>query len=328
MLLLFKETGIMKHSAGFTLIVFIVAVFYGITGCTGPNYHKNYKPENAAVAVKKLKPLAEQGNADAQFNLGSLYYQGWGVSQDYKEAVKWFRRAAEQNHAYAQSMLGTIYTEGVQGVIGKDYSHALMWFIFAASRGDTNALELRDSLAAKMTPAQIIEAQRLAREFKPETAYAKLLSELKALGEQGDADAQLKIGLMYYNGQGTAQNYAEAIQWFKKSALQGNALAQSNIGYMYEKGEGAPQDYAEAAKWYRQAAKRGNMQAQSTLGYMYEKGLGVNQSDIKALMWFNLAAAQGDIKAKASRDRITSWMPPAEIAYAQRLASEFKIMDK
>ena len=331
MLLSFKETGVMKHLPRFFLVAFIAAIFLVMTGCAGPNYQKgvkNYKPENAAAAVKELKPLAEQGNAEAQFNLGSLYYQGWGVPQDYKEAAKWFRKAAGQRHVYAQVTLGTIYAEGVQGVIEKDYPQALMWFIFAAAQGDLEAMEFRDTLATRMTPAQITEAQRLAREFKPEDAHAKLLLELKVLAEQGDAAAQLKVGLMYYNGQGVLQDYAEAIQWFRKSALQGNSFAQSNVGYMYEKGEGIPQDYLEAAKWYRQAAERGNAQAQFTLGYMYEKGLGMQQDEVQALMWFNLAAAQGDVKAKAARDRITVWMSPAQIVDAQRLSREFKIVEK
>jgi hypothetical protein len=331
MLLSFKETGIMKHLARLILIVFIAAILWGIAGCAGPNYQKgvkNYKPENAAAAVKELKPLAEQGNAEAQFNLASLYYQGWGVPQDYKEAAKWFRKAAEQRHVYAQVTLGTIYAEGVQGVIEKDHPQALMWFIFAAAQGDMEAMEFRDNLAAKMTPVQIIEAQKMAREFRPEDVYTKLLREFKALAEQGDAAAQLKVGLMYYNGHGVLQDYAEAIQWFRKSALQGNPFAQSNVGYMYEKGEGVPQDYVEAAKWYRQAAERGNAQAQLTLGYMSEKGWGMQQDEVQALMWFNIAAARGDEKAKVARDRVTVWMSPQQITEAQRLAREFQVVDK
>ena len=321
----------MKHLTGFIFMVFIAALFWGIGGCAGSNYQKgvkNYQPENAAAAVRELKPLAEQGHADAQFNLGSLYYQGWGLPQDYKEAAKWFRKAAEQRHVYAQVTLGTIYAEGIQGVIEEDYPQALMWFIFAAAQGDMEAMEFRDVLATRMTPTQITEAQKMAREFKPEDAYAKLLRELKTLAEQDDAAAQLRVGLMYYNGQGVLQDYAEAMQWFRKSALQGNPFAQSNVAYMYEKGEGVPQDYVEAARWYRQAAEQGNAQAQFTLGYMYEKGLGMQQDEVRALMWFYLAAAQGDVKAKAARDRITVWMSPAQIIEAQRLAREFKIVGK
>src|SRR3990172_10972848 len=133
---------------------------------------------------------------------------------------------------------------------------------------------------------------------------------------------------MYYNGQGTVQDYSEAKKWFTKAALQGNPYAQHNAGYMYEKGEGTPQDYVEAAKWYRLAAERGNSLAQYTIGYMYEKGQGVAPDEIQALMWFNLAASRGDVKAKAARDRVTVWMSSEKIAEAQRLAREFKILVK
>ncbi|MBW6487288.1 MAG: sel1 repeat family protein [Syntrophobacterales bacterium] len=317
----------MKRFTGFILMVFIAV----IVGCAGSHYQKgikNYRPEDAAAAVRELLPLAESGRADAQFNLGSLYYQGWGLPQDYQEAVRWFRKAAEQRHLHAQATLGTIYAEGVQGVIAKDYPQALMWFIFAAAQGDAEAMEFRNTLAAKMTPAQITEAQRMAREFKPEDSYVKLYRDLKSLAEKGDAAAQLKVGLMHYQGRGAVKDLGEALQWFRKSALQGNALAQANVGYMYDLGEGVPQNHVEAAEWYLKAAERGNAQAQFTLGSMYEKGLGVQQDEVQALLWFNLAAAQGFGKAKAARDRITVWMSPEQIAEAQRLAREFRVLGK
>ena len=320
----------MKHLARFFLLVFAAAMFWGLAGCASSNYQKgirHYKPDDVAAAVRELEPLAEQGNAEAQFNLGSLYYQGWGVPQDYKEAAQWMRKAAEQGHVFAQATLGSLYAEGVRGV-EKDYPQALMWFICAAARGDMEALEFRDSLANRMTPTQITEAQRLAREFKPQNVYTKSLQEFKALGEQGDVAAQFKVGLIYYKGQGVPPDYPEAINWFKKAALQGHPLAQYNAGYMYEKGEGTPQDYVEAAKYYRRAAERGNQLAQYNLGYMYEKGQGVSTDEAQALMWYNLAAIQGETKAKAARDRITVWMTPAQIAEAQRLAREFKIVGK
>jgi TPR repeat protein len=275
-----------------------------------------------------LKPLAEQGDAEAQFNLGSLYYQGWGVPQDYREAAKWLRKAAEQNHGFAQATLGTIYAEGVQGVIEADYPQALMWFILATARGDGEAREFRDSLAMRMTPKQITEAQMLAREFKPQDAYAKSLRELKQLAEKGDAAAQFKIGLIYYSGQGVARDYLEALKWFREAALQKHSLARYNVGYMYAKGEGTPQDYVEAAKWYRQAAEQGNQLAQYNLGYMYEKGQGVLADEVQALMWYNLASIQGEPKARMARDRVTVWMKPEQINQAQRLAREFKMVDK
>jgi TPR repeat protein len=245
-----------------------------------------------------------------------------------REAVKWLRKAAEQGHVFSQTTLGTINAEGVQGVVEKDYSQALMWFIFAAAKGDMEALEFRDSLANRMTPAQIAEAQKLAREFKPPDAHTKSLQEFKALAAQGDAAAQFKLGVIYYKGLGVQPDYLEALNWFKKAALQGHPLARYNAGYMNEKGEGTPQDHVEAAKYYRQAAEQGNRLAQYNLGYMYEKGQGVLPNEVQALMWYNLAAVQGETKAKAARDRVTVLMDQKQIAEAQRLAREFKIVGK
>jgi len=326
-----KETEMKKIVAGFMTMAFMAAVFWGLAGCAPANYQKgmrHYKPSDVAAAVSESKPLADLGNADAQFNLGSLYFQGRGVPQDFGEAVAWMRKAAEQGHVFAQVTLGSIHSEGVPGVIQKDYPQALMWFVFAAAQGDAEAMELRDAMASRMTPTQIAEAQRLAREFKPQDVFTKALRENKALAEKGDAGAQFKAGLMYYLGQGVSRDYLEALDWFKRAALQGNPYAQYNVGYMYEKGEGTPQDYGEAARFYRQAAERGNRLAQYTLGYLYEKGQGVPQDEVQALMWYNLAATQGETKAKAARDRVTVWMTPAQIAEAQRLAREIKSVGK
>ena len=326
-----KERDIMKYLARFIIMAFMAAMFGSLASCATANYTKgikHYKPDDVAAAVRELKPLAEQGNPEAQFNLSSLYYQGLGVPQDYREAVLWMRKAADQGHLFAQTTLGSLYAEGLHTVIEKDHSQALMWFILAAGQGDMEAMELRDANAARMTPTQIVEAQRLAREFKPQNIHTKSLQEFMALGKRGDAVAQFKVGLIYYFGQGVPRDYLESLNWFKKAARQGHALAQYNAGYMHEKGEGTPQDYAEAAKYYRHAAERGNLLAQYNLGYMYEKGQGVLPDEVQALMWYNLAAIQGETKAKAARDRITVWMSPDHVAEAQRRAREFKTVGR
>ena len=131
-----------------------------------------YKRGDYAVALELLRTLAEQGDADAQFNLGNMYYEGMGVSQDYTEALRWYRRAAEQDNADAQVNLGVMYYEG-EGV-PQDYVQAHKWFNLAASQFSSsqrelrdNAVQLRDEVASKMTSAQIADAQRLAREWKP-----------------------------------------------------------------------------------------------------------------------------------------------------------------
>jgi TPR repeat protein len=92
-----------------------------------------------------------------------MYENGRGVPQDYAAAVGWYRKAAEQGEAYAQYNLGVMYDNG-RGV-PQDYVHAHKWFNLAATSGNKIATKNRNIIAKKMTPAQIAEAQKLAREW-------------------------------------------------------------------------------------------------------------------------------------------------------------------
>ena len=116
-----------------------------------------------ATALREWRPLAEQGDAKAQFNLGGMYEFGLGVTEDGAEAVKWYRKAAEQGDAKAQIQLALIYDIGM--VVPQDYVQAYVWYKLAVTQGDEKAVEGLDFVAKQMTPAQLAEAQRLAREW-------------------------------------------------------------------------------------------------------------------------------------------------------------------
>ena len=113
-----------------------------------------------ATALRRWQPLAEQGNADAQYNLGYIYSHGKGVEQDYKTAVKWYALAANQGHAIAQLNLGVMYDNG--SGVAQDYVKAHMWWNIAAIDGDADAIKNRDMVTKLMTPAQIEKAQEAA----------------------------------------------------------------------------------------------------------------------------------------------------------------------
>ncbi len=100
--------------------------------------------------------------------------------------------------------------------------------------------------------------------------FKTALKEWKPLAEQGDADAQNNLGVMYANGQGVAQDDKQAVSWYRKAAEQGDAKAQYNLGNMYDQGRGVAQDDKQAASWYRKAAEQGHAQAQNNLGVMYD----------------------------------------------------------
>jgi|TARA_B100000959_G_scaffold221886_1_gene234753 hypothetical protein len=96
----------------------------------------------------------------------------------------------------------------------------------------------------------------------------------------------------------TKKDYKEAIKWFRLSAKQGLAKAQLKLGVMYHNGQGVPQDYKESIKWLRLSADQGNAKAQSSLGWMYDNGEGVGQDYKEAVKWYRLSADQGDAGAQ------------------------------
>ena len=184
-----------------TLFGVLTAVSLGIvapyaSGQDGGEAYTAYLNGDYATALKEWRPLAEQGNLFAQYDLGQMYRYGDGVPQNYKEAAKWYRLAAEQGHFYAQSDLGWMYFDGegvpqddeeaakwwrlaaeqghapAQTYLGvmywigapKDYIYSHMWFNLAAANGHDDAEEGRDIVAKKMTPSQIEKAQTLAQE--------------------------------------------------------------------------------------------------------------------------------------------------------------------
>jgi hypothetical protein len=103
----------------------------------------------------------------AQWYIGSAYEGGdiLGFAQDYKEAAKWYRLAAEQGNVQAQYSLGYLYSKGLG--VPQDYVEAHMWLNLGGVNGNATSIGERDFIARKMTPDQISEAQRRAREWRP-----------------------------------------------------------------------------------------------------------------------------------------------------------------
>jgi uncharacterized protein len=125
--------------------------------------------QDYAEAMKWYRKAADQGEAKAQYNLGDMYAKGTGVVRDYAEAVKWYRKAADQGNVKAQLLMGDMYYNGIS--VTQDYVLAHMWWNLSAAGPKGQAQEMaakkRDKVAKAMTPQQIAEAQRLAQEWKP-----------------------------------------------------------------------------------------------------------------------------------------------------------------
>ena len=158
------------------------------------------------MALRLFRPLAEQGFAIAQYNLGLIYADGRGPSQDDPQALIWFRKSAYQGYADAQLNLGEMYENG-RGT-QQDYAKAAQWYRRAADQGSSQARFLLarmhdDGRGVAQNDAEAVKWYRLA-------------------AHQGDARAQLKFSTMYVQGRGVPQDYVQAHMWLSLSAAQGN----------------------------------------------------------------------------------------------------------
>jgi len=265
-------------------------------------------PKDDEEAVKWYRRSAEQGYANAQYNLGCRYEKGQGVPKDDEEAVKWYRRAAEQGNAIAQAKLGVCYEMG-QGV-PKDVEEAVKWYRRAAEQGNAIAQYNLGLCYAngKGVPKDEAEAAKWYRKA----------------AEQGGGEAQCNLGNCYYQGKGVPKDEEEAVKWYRRAAEQGNVGAHCNLGNCYAHGKGVPQDDDEAAKWWRKAAEQGNSFGQFEIGVRYCKGKGVPKVDILGYMWLNLSAMAGNGDAAKELERQKIGMSPWKVAMAERLGGEWK----
>ena len=269
-----------------------------------------YERGDHDAALRGYRRAAEQGNAEAQFSLGFMYYRGEGVPEDDTEAARWLDRSAEQGHARAQYILGIMYEYG-RGVPQND-AEAARWYHRAAKWYRRRAAE--QDAEAQYTLSLMYE---YGRGVPQDTAEA--VDWIILAAEEGHADAQSDLGRRYHKGEGVPQDYAEAVKWLRRAAAQGDAAASSKLGFMYSLGEGVPQDNTEAVRWFRRAveqceqggfcpsgalgmldlmAGQGDADAQFNLGAMYLDGKGVPRDTAEAAKWTRRAAEQGHAGAQ------------------------------
>ena len=151
----------MKMQLFFLLLVLLVST---------PSFANDFEEGLDAIhrtdydkALEKLKPLASQGHPAAQYNLGVMHEWGNGVPQDDVIAMKWYRLSSEQSHRDAQNNLGAMYSKG-EGV-EQNFVEALRWFVVSADNGSEGGRKNIDIVEKRMTPRQIIQAKKLAREW-------------------------------------------------------------------------------------------------------------------------------------------------------------------
>jgi len=239
------------------------------------------------VVVANVRAAADEGQVQAQCNLGHLYEMGHGLVQCDAEAARWTKKAAESGHAVAQCGLAFYFMEG-RGV-QQSHEEAAQWYRHAAEQGNAEA---------QRNLGNLFENGCGVAQSDTQAAYW-----LRKSADQGFDLAQYELGCLYDEGRGVRQSDKEAVQWFRKAAIQGCALAQVRLGVSYECGHGIVLSSVNAAHWYCKAAEQGELHAQSNLAALYAEGRGLTQSYEAAAHWLKKAAVQG--YAQALRRSIT-----------------------
>jgi len=283
-----------------------------------------------------VKAKAEAGNAEAQFELGS-YYLDQGTSESYSNGVTWFHKAAEQNYPKAQSALGVCYLRG-QGV-APDISEAAEWLTKAEGQGDPDARAVVLSIGLlgfpigdKKTEHPIEDLRLLAGQgnANAEIGLGIAYSQGKGVGQdpkraaewfqkaarQKDIFAEAYLANAYYLGRGVLTNYSRALRWARAAAEKGDASGQEVLGLCYKNGKGVAKDNVVAFQWFQKAANQGGGRAEFSLGYAYQHGEGVAKDLVKAYEWFDRSAVNGNPKSIAARDELGRVMTPSELLQA------------
>jgi TPR repeat protein len=125
--------------------------------------------------------------------------------------------------------------------------------------------------------------------------------------------------MLYARGDGVREDFAEAARWFRLASEQGQSDAQTRLGGMYARGIGLQKDYGQAAKWLTLAAEQHHAESQYDLGTLYANGNGVAKDYTRAYFWFSLAALQRFFPAMDAQARLRAFMAPEQIGLTEQM---------
>lgn len=281
-------------------------------------------PVYEELSDEELEVYSIEGDEKAQMELANRYDFGSAEKgQNFEQAKKYYEMAAAQENKDALRCLGYIYLNGVLGE--KDLDRAMEYFSQAIALEDTDAYvgvgrtylagygdeETRHTQALenirvayqKGTPAGIYwfayllenKIGTVANEEKALELYEQVaqMEDLSVYDKYLVNAAKTRLGVMYTEAKGVAQDYDKAISYFKDSADDDYATAQYYLGQMYENGYGVDKNYEKAFAWYQKAAEQDYAPALNQMGYLYYKGNGVESSVEQAIYYHKLAAMQG-----------------------------------
>jgi hypothetical protein len=188
--------------------------------------------------------VAASGDAEAQYELGTLYQNGRGTPIDRDKAIEWYRRSADHGNLKAASRLERMKENEVRFDMESE----------RANSGDPEGQYALGTMYAKGVGVTVDKT--------------RAVSWYRRAAEQGHEKAQYKLGYLLYHGEGVKRSTGQALTWFRTAAVKGYAPAQYHLGMMYAAGDGVKRDYDAAISWFRKAAKGGYRQARDEIEHI------------------------------------------------------------
>jgi TPR repeat protein len=254
-------------------------------------------------------PLADKGDAEAQFIVGKAYATGHGFNLDYAKALEYYLKSAQQGNYKAQNNLGYLYLEG-KGT-AKNQDEALKWLRKSASSG---AAQSQTNLGLLLLRGESLKAN-------PKEA----VSWLEKATAQNYTDAELLLGETYFFGRfDVEKNIKAAMPLLRNAAKKGKIHANHLLGVAAAYGFGVKQSFEDAAAIYQKNAEQGYALSQSNLGQLYAAGKGVPQDYVTAYKWLYLGAIKGEITAVKYLHDFELKLTPVQISEGKRQAEEFQ----
>ena len=264
-----------------------------------PTYHPAWMIQHG------MGVFGASSRAGAGLNADFVAASAWSqVLDDYAKFIDtasfWVTRHERNSPANFPTLLKAMESRclseldaGPTGDIGRKKLRAVVVdFDLKATDPALAFLDARDAMRAIVATAN---SAAPVSEVKAPPAEVKVIQDLKAKAMKGDRDAQRDLAMAYGQGEGVAQDYAEAAKWFRKAAEKGDMFSQYATGNIYEQGQGVAKDLAEALRWYRKSADQGYARAQFNVGNSYYHGLGVTRNYSEAIKWYRKAAEEGDV---------------------------------
>lgn len=230
----------------FILVLMALLIF------ASPSFAEQAKEKGFSQNFLKLLKVAQSGDKQAQYQVGSIYETGSAednVPGDLKKAREWYEKAASSGHTAARNSIAVMYYHGMAG-LSVDVKKAVSLFEKSAAESDPVGTFMLGSIYYKGAPGVTQDVKKGAE-------------LIRAAADKGNPQAQDEVGVMYFNGDnGYPRDRKQAEEWYLKSAKAGYVPAQVHLGSLYYYGSSeVPKDEDKAVAWMKKAASLGNEEA-------------------------------------------------------------------